>query len=406
MGYSTMIPLAVPNLLGREDDYLQDCIRTTFVSSVGPFVDRFAAQISAESGAADSAVLCSGTVALQMALEGLGIGAGDIVLCPSLSFIATANAIHHSGASPWFIDCSVTDWTLDLDLMRDEIERETDLLPGGSRIHRATGRRLRAIMPVMIMGANLDFVRLTALAEDYGLQVVVDAAAAIGARAAGGLRLCETGVDAVCYSFNGNKTVTCGGGGAVASANAGLIARIRHLTTTGRVGRDYDHDVAGYNFRMTNVQAAIGVAQMERLEEFLSSKARIAGAYADLAAGHAGLEPFPAPGAAAAGARDTYWFSGFYLSDPTLAAEQVAAISADFRAHMVAAGVDLRAFWKPLHLQPPHAGAPRSRMEVTEALWQRIYALPCSTHLPDADLDQVLAAARGFWGRNAQEAVA
>lgn len=388
-----MIPLAVPNLQGREDAYLQDCIRTTFVSSVGPYVDRFAAMISAESGAADSAVLCSGTVALQMALEGLGIGEGDIVLCPSLSFIATANAIRHTGAMPWFIDCAASDWLIDLDLARAEIAAQTDLLPGGERVHRATGRRLRAIMPVMVMGATLDFAALMKLAQDHDLRIVVDAAAAIGARGTGGQKLCATGVDAVCYSFNGNKTVTCGGGGAVASSNGALIARIRHLTTTGRVGRDYDHDMIAYNFRMTNVQAAIGTAQMERLDHFLTRKAEIAGAYGQIAAEHPALSTFPTPAAG----RSTYWFSGVWLSDMGIPDDRVSAISAAFRAHVVAAGIDLRMFWKPLHLQPPHAGSPRSDMTVTEGLWQRIYPLPCSTHLTEAELDRVLTAARGFW---------
>ncbi len=387
------IPLAVPNLLGKEAEYLQQCIETTFVSSVGPFVDRFAQQISQESGAADSAVLCSGTVALQMALEGLGIGEGDIVLCPTLSFIATANAIHHSGASPWFVDCSAADWLIDLDKLRHEIETQTVLVAGNLRLHRATGKRLRAIMPVMIMGATLDFTRLMALAEEFGLRVVVDAAAAIGARAPGGQRLCETGVDAVCYSFNGNKTITCGGGGAVASASKDLIARIRHMTTTGRVGRDYDHDIAGYNFRMTNVQAAIGVAQMERLDQFLTRKAEIAAAYAGLAAEFGQLKPFPK----LAGGRSTFWFSGFYLADMSIPDDRVAEISQAFRAHMVAAGIDLRAFWKPLHMQPPYFGAPQGRLDIAEGLWQRIYTLPCSTHLTDDELDRVLSAARTFW---------
>ena len=388
------IALAVPNLLGNEGKYLQDCIETTFVSSVGPFVDRFAAQLSGESGAADSAVLCSGTVALQMALEGLGIGAGDLVLCPTLSFIATANAIHHSGARPWFIDCTAQDWLIDCDKLEAEIEAKTELLAGGVRIHRATGLRLRAIMPVMIMGACLDFDRLLQIATRYNLRVVVDAAAAIGARASGGRRLCETGVDAVCYSFNGNKTITCGGGGAVSSASQALISRIRHMTTTGRVGRDYDHDIAGYNFRMTNVQAAIGVAQMERLDQFLQRKAEIARAYAEFASGFAALSPFPTPPEG----RSTHWFSGFWLSDPGLSDAEAAEISSGFRQHMVAAGIDLRLFWKPLHLQEAHRFAPAGRLDTAESLWQRIYPLPCSTHLTEEELRQVLGAAACFWG--------
>lgn len=382
----SMIPLAVPNLEGREAELLQQCIDSTFVSSVGPFVSSFEAAIAAESGSESAAVLCSGTVALQMALVGLGIGAGDMVMMPSLTFIATANAISHAGALPFLVDCDPEHWVLDAGLCQQLIEREFDQSPAGLR-HRDTGRILRAIMPVMIMGASIDFDAIVALARRHDLRVVVDAAAAIGGRASGGRRLAETGVDAVCYSFNGNKTVTCGGGGAVAAADAEHIARIRHLSSTARVGRDYDHDQIGYNFRMTNVQAALGVAQMERLAAFLRRKAEIRDAYAAVADRHSHLHPFPSSRFGG----DVHWFSGFwYDGDDT-------GLPAAFLEHMRAAGIDLRPFWKPIHLQAPYADCPRSDMKTCEHLWTRIFALPCSTHLSPGDVRRVTDAADDFW---------
>jgi perosamine synthetase len=380
------IPLAVPNLLGREAEYLQQCITSTFVSSVGPFVDQFEAEIARLSGTAQAVVLCTGTTALNMALEGLGIGAGDLVIIPSLTFIATANAVSHSGAQVWIADVATDTWTLDLTLVRRMIEGETVAHAQG-RLHVATGRVLRAIMPVMVMGATLDFAAIVALAREFGLRVVVDAAAAIGTRAAGDVAIAATGVDAVCYSFNGNKTVTCGGGGAIAAADSALIGRIRHLISTGRVGANYDHDIVAYNYRMTNVQAALGLAQLERLDQFLVRKAELRDAYAAVAAKHNDLHAFPEP----AFGKNGHWFSGFWYSGV-----DVARCDA-FRVHMNAAGVDLRPFWKPIHLQKPYAQALAAPMPVSEYLWQRLFPLPCSTHLTAAELDKVVTAAEGFW---------
>ena len=380
------IPLAVPNLLGREAEYLQQCITSTFVSSVGPFVDQFEAEIARLSGTAQAVVLCTGTTALNMALEGLGIGAGDLVIIPSLTFIATANAVSHSGAQVWIADVAMDTWTLDLALVRRMIEGETVAHAQG-RLHVASGQVLRAIMPVMVMGATLDFAAIVALAREFGLRVVVDAAAAIGTRAAGDVAIAATGVDAVCYSFNGNKTVTCGGGGAIAAADAALVGRIRHLISTGRVGANYDHDIVAYNYRMTNVQAALGLAQLERLDAFLARKAELRDAYAAVAARHNDLHAFPEP----VFGKNGHWFSGFWYSGA-----DVARCDA-FRVHMNAAGVDLRPFWKPIHLQKPYAQALATAMPVSEYLWQRLFPLPCSTHLSAADLDQVVTAAEGFW---------
>lgn len=388
MAPSKSIPLAIPNLEGREAELLAECIRSTFVSSVGPFVDEFEAKIAAVSGVGSAAVVCSGTVALQMALEGLGIGAGDLVIMPTLTFIASPNAIRHSGAQPWLVDVGVDNWTLDLDLCRGLIERETELAADGTRRHRATGLTLRAIMPVLVMGAVVDFTQTVALAKEFGLKVVVDAAAAIGTADAQGRAIGATGVDAVCYSFNGNKTITTGGGGAVASDDKDLIARIRHLVSTGRNGPNYDHDIVAYNFRMTNVQAALGVAQIERLEQFLARKQQIRDRYAAFAAQFDFLAPFPEPEG-----RNGHWFSGFWYRGADL------SLCDGFRAHMQAEKIDLRPFWKPVHLQRPYRDTLASAMPVADGLWPRIFPLPCSTHLSDADLERVIGAAGAYWGK-------
>lgn len=379
------VPLAVPSLDGRESEYLLECVESTFVSSAGPFVTRFADQIAELSGTGSASVTCSGTVALQMALEALGVGDGDLVMVPSLTFIASTNAIRHASADVWLVDCTAATWTLDVDLARAVIERDTEPHERGRR-HLVTGAVLSAIMPVMVMGATLDFSAYIALAEEYGLKVVVDAAAAIGARGGGDEPIGATGVDAICYSFNGNKTVTSGGGGAVAAADAALVERIDHLISTGRVGNAYEHDVVAYNFRMTNVEAAIGVAQLERLPAFLQRKREVFERYGDFASQYRDLTEFPTP----IRGLSTHWFSGVvYTGDD-------ADFCSEFRAHMNARGIDVRPFWKPVHLQVPYRDAVSTDMTVSEHIWDRIVPLPCSTGISDIDLDYVIECASEF----------
>jgi len=383
------VPLAVPNLDGRESEYLLECIESTFVSSAGPFVSDFQDRIAEISGTERASVTCSGTVALHMALEGLGVGDGDLVMVPSLTFIASTNAIRHSGARTWLVDCRDDDWTLDLRAARAAVEAHTEPHPRGRR-HVESGAVLAAIMPVMIMGATLDFGAYVSFAREFGLHVVVDAAAAIGAEGYQGEPLGATGVDAVCYSFNGNKTVTSGGGGAVASADTSLIDRIDHLISTGRSGSDYEHDVVAYNFRMTNVEAAIGVAQLERLPTFLRRKTQVFEVYRAFADGYGELSDFPTPSAG----KSTHWFSGVVYTGPD------AGFPAAFRSHMVEHGVDVRPFWKPVHLQAPYRASIHTSMDVSEAVWERIIPLPCSTGITEEELQYVLRTAADFCDRH------
>lgn len=386
-----MIPLATPNLNGRESEYLQDCITSTFVSTVGQFVVDFETRIANLSGTSSAVVLCSGTTALHLAIEGLGIGEGDLVMVPSLTFIATANSVKHARADVWLMDVSVDDWMMDVVRARAAIIAKTDPHPKG-RLHRASGKVLRAIMPVMIMGSVPDFDAFVALGKEFDLRIIVDAAAAIGTTRKDNVALGATGVDAVCYSFNGNKTVTCGGGGAVAAADPALIDTIKHLSSTGRVGANYDHDIVAYNYRMTNLQAAVGLAQLERLDSFLDSKQAIRDRYADMAAEFADLAPFPEP----QHGRNGHWFSGvWYTGDRD-------DLDSAFQAHMKAAGVDLRPFWKPLHLQKPYIEALAESMQVTTDIWRRIFPLPCSTHIGQDDLNTVVAAAKAFWNKTSE----
>lgn len=363
-----MIPLAVPNLAGREGEYLQECVTSTFVSTVGPFVGRFEDMVAQSSGARYAVATSAGTTALHAALVVSGVGHGDLVIAPAFTFIASVAAIGHCGAKPWLFDISASTWTIDAALVADALAHDTERDAAGVLRHRDSGRKVAAILPVFTLGIPADMDEILALGKEFGIPVVVDAAAAIGTsyrgRPAGAL-----GADFTMFSFNGNKTVTAGGGGAVVTDDEEKAKLFRHITTTARVGADYDHDMIGFNYRMTNLQAAVGCAQMENLPDFLAAKRRIAATYRAAFADIADTSPFPDLQDREGG----HWFSGLVLGGP------LSGKLNEIRVLMREKGIDARPFWKPAHLQVPYADSPRSPMTVSEDLFPRILTLPCST---------------------------
>ena len=373
-----MIPLAVPNLGGNEAAYLRECVDTTFVSTIGPFVERFENMVAAAAGAKNAVATSSGTTGLHLALTALGVGRDDLVILPSFTFIASANAIAHCGATPWLLDIDAGSWTLDPTLLAQTLAAETEH-DGANLVHRASGRRVAAIMPVHTLGLIADMDGINAVAAAHGLAVVADGAAALGAlyqgRPAGGLATLTV------YSFNGNKTVTAGGGGAVVGDDLALVERARHLSTTARRGRDYYHDAVGFNYRMTNLQAAVGCAQVEQLAAFVARKREIQAAYDRAFEGHQGIAQFPRP----AWSESACWLAGVTLNDA-----DVGAIMGELGDR----GIEARPFWRPVHLQPPYAAAPRTPQPNAESFWQRVLILPCSTHLTAAEQAEVIAAVR------------
>jgi perosamine synthetase len=376
-----MIPLAVPNISGKEADYLQECVTSSFVSSVGPFVGRLETMCVEASGAPFAVATCSGTAGLHLALTAIGVGSGDLVIAPSFTFIATANAISHCGASPWLFDVSDQHWTLDATQVREQLELHA-VRHGDRLVHKPTGRRIAAIAAVHTLGHPADMDALTAIGSEFAIPLIADAAAALGARYKGSNigPLAHLSV----ISFNGNKTVTAGGGGMVVGQDPELMRRARHLSTTARSGPDYEHDAVGFNYRMTNLQAAVGCAQMERLEEFVRAKQRIDARYRAELREVPALDFFPV----AAWATSACWFAGVMLG---------ADAPVDVRAAcklLRERGIEARTFWKPVHLQSPYAASPRASMDTCEGFWPRILTLPCSTSLTDSEQDFVIKSVR------------
>lgn len=373
-----MIPLAVPNLTGREREYLDNCIDTTYVSSVGEYVTRLEEMTGNACGAEYAVATSAGTTGLHAALMAVGVKAGELVIVPAFTFIASANAIAHCGAKPWLMDISPEDWCLSISAVRTALDKECEV-KNGEVIHKTTGCRVAAVMPVYTLGNIPDMEEFRELADQYGLPLVADAACAIGAsyhsRPFGAL------ADVSVVSFNGNKTVTCGGGGMVVGNDRELLEHIRHITTTARTGTEYNFDAVGYNYRMTNLQAAVGCAQMERLEEFISVKRRIRNYYAsqlEECKDNTGISFFPSTEGSSC------WFSGivlpqgYFLDD----VRQIGNRLKDL-------GIESRTFWKPVHMQEPYKNVPRESVKTAESIWERIITLPCSTNIKKDELEYV-----------------
>ena len=373
-----MIHMAVPNLIGNEKKYLDNCIDTTFVSSVGEYVNRFEEMVAEVTDCEEAVATSCGTTGLHAALTSVGVKHNDLVIIPSFTFIATANAVRHCGADPWMMEIKESDWCLDADLVRKEIERNCKTDDDGRLIHKDSNRCVSALMPVYTLGNIPDMDSFRAIAGEYNLPLIADAACAIGAKYKGH----DFGPlsDLSVLSFNGNKTITCGGGGAVIGSDQAAVKHVRHLTTTARVWPDYDFDEAGFNYRMTNVQAAIGVAQMEKLQEFVNTKRKIREYYSKelsyLDSKGIGLYP-TADGSSC-------WFSGLVMP-PGSSLEYNKKICAELKEH----DIEARTFWKPIHLQKPYSDCPKSDLDYTESLWQRILTLPCSTGITDDELETV-----------------
>ncbi len=374
-----MIHLAVPNLTGNERKYLNDCIDTTFVSSVGEYVNRIEKMSAELTGTQYGVATSSGTTGLHLALIASGVKRDDLVIIPSFTFIATANAVVHAGATPWFMDIRKDSWTIDVDQIKRELEKNTKFESdsSGSRrlIHTESGKRVAAIMPVYTLGNIPEMDQLMKIAEEYEIPVIADAAAAMGAEYMGK----KTGElsPLTVFSFNGNKTVTAGGGGMVVGNDKALLDLCKHISTTARVSADYDFDMVGYNYRMTNIQAAVGVAQLEQLEKFVNRKREIRRFYNSTFENNDKVELFAEP----ENCNSACWFSGLVIKSGN---SQVIKSMCEFLRFR---DIEARPFWKPVHLQKPYADAFKANnLSVTEELWDKIITLPCSTNILDEEL--------------------
>jgi perosamine synthetase len=364
------VALHEPHFGGNEWTYLKECLDSTYVSSVGKFVDRFEMELAAYTGAKHAVAVVNGTAALHIALRLAGVSPGDEVLIPALTFVATANAVSYCGAVPHFVDSEERTLGLDPGALREYlvsiVERRT-----GACVNRHTGKVIRAVVPMHVFGHPVDIEGLLAIAHDFGLVMIEDAAESLGSR----YHNAHTGTFGLMgtLSFNGNKTITTGGGGAILTNDALLARHAKHLTTTAKIPHrwEYRHDEVGYNYRLPNLNAALGCAQLEQLETLVDAKRRLHVRYAAV------FEPVPGLRLSAepAGCRSNYWLQTLLLDQAQIPARNaVLTLSCD-------EGFMMRPVWTLNHRLPAYSNSPRMPLAVAESLEQRIVNLPSSAQL-------------------------
>jgi aminotransferase in exopolysaccharide biosynthesis len=359
-----------PRFVGNEWSYVKACLDSTFVSSVGKFVDRFEADLAAYTGAARAVAVVNGTAALHIALKLAGVKAGDEVLQPALSFIATTNAVAYCDAVPHFVDSEERTLGVDPRAVREHLSAIAEVRSGRC-VNRSTGRVIRAIVPMHTFGHAVDIDGVLALAHDFRLALVEDAAESLGTTIGG--RHTGTFGALGTLSFNGNKTITTGGGGAILTSDEALGRHAKHLTTQAKVPHRWAfiHDEVGYNYRLPNINAALGCAQLEALPRFLESKRalydRYSEAFHDVPGMHLVCEP--------SGTRSNYWLQTLLL-DESVAGERDAILLATNDA-----GLMTRPVWTLMHRLAPYAACPRMDLPVAESLERRLINLPSSAFL-------------------------
>lgn len=379
------IPLSVPEIRGNERQYLRECLDTNWVSYVGPHVTRLEEMMASYIGTTFAVATNSGTAALHIALMIAGIGPGDEVLVPDLTFIAPVNAIRYCGAEPVFMDIDPDYWQMDAGkvaiFLDTECVRKNEVL-----INKNTGRRVRALLPVHLLGHPCDMNPLLKLARSYQLIVIEDAAESLGAKYED-KRIGSLG-DLGCFSYNGNKIITTGGGGMITTDNESWAKRAKYLTTQARdSSEEYIHESIGYNYRLTNIQAALGVGQMEMLNEYVTIKRSIAWRYEEALRSVPGIIlPREAPWA----------FSTFWLYTILIDEDEYGHTSRELQKELAVHNIQARPLWAPIHEQRPYRHCTAYHIDIAPQVYRKALSLPCSIGLSEADQQRVIQVIREF----------
>ena len=373
--YSRAVPqperiyLSPPDMSEVERQYLVDAFDSNWIAPVGPDLPAFEQAMGEWCGRAHVAALSSGTAALHLALLLAGIEPGDEVLVPSFTFVATANAVLHPGAVPVFVDSEAESWNIDPDLVAETLAARA-----------AAGRLPKAVVSVDLYGQCADYARLEPICAEYDLPLIVDAAEALGARRDGRPAGSQGLMSAV--SFNGNKIITTGGGGVLASDDEPLVARARHLATQAREpAAHYEHIDAGFNYRMSNLLAAIGRGQLGRLPAMMGRRAEIHARYVEALGELDGVEFMPVP----AGSEPNRW-----LTVLTVAPEAAGVDRERLRLALEDHNIESRPAWKPMHLQPLFKDAEMIGGAVSHSVFEHGLCLPSGSALSDDDVDRIV----------------
>ncbi|AQP45739.1 DegT/DnrJ/EryC1/StrS family aminotransferase [Tessaracoccus flavus] len=370
--------LSSPDVTQLEEDAVVRAVRSGWIAPLGPEVDAFEAELAEYTGRRFAVALSSGTAALHLGLLTLGVGTGDVVVTSSLTFAATANAVVYTGAEPVFVDCDHTG------------NMNPDLLEEAMTTLAAEGRSVKAVVPVDMIGKVADHARIGEIAARHGAIVLSDAAESMGATR-DGRSAAAFGV-ASALSFNGNKIMTTSGGGALLTDDEAIAKHVRYLATQARQPVvHYEHTDIGYNYRLSNVLAALGRAQLSRLDAMIERRREIRGRYRDLFADVPGVTLFGEPDAPSEGTRDNCWLTAITV-DP-----EISGFTANDLWEALAQGnIESRPLWKPMHAQPVFADARSFTDGTSDELFRTGLTLPSGSVLTDDDLDRVTGAVVSF----------
>ena len=382
------IPLSVPHLAGNEWQYIKECLDTGWVSAVGSYVDRFEREFAKRVGARFAIACGSGTSALHVALRLVGVGVGDEVVLPTLTFIASANSVTYQGAVPTFIDAEATHLQMDVSKLRSFLT-EACRVENGVLKNTATGRRIAAIMPVHVVGHPTEMTPVLELAKRFSLPVVEDATESLGSTYLG--RPTGTMGQLGCFSFNGNKLITPGNGGMIVTDDEALARKAKYLTTQAKDDAlEFVHNEVGYNYRLANVLSALGVAQLEQLDGFLQKKQHIAAFYGRELASLTGV----ALPTVASWAKVNHWLYTIRIDEKTFGRS-----SREVMRFLKERNIETRPLWQVMHRSPAHAGSFSWQCEVADVLNAECLSIPCSVGVTDEQLTRVVQSLRDAQGR-------
>ncbi|MFO1444427.1 LegC family aminotransferase [Bacillus sp. Bva_UNVM-123] len=360
---SKFIPLHEPTFNNKEIEYVTDCIESGWVSSVGSYVNKFEEELAKFIGVKRAVAVVNGTAALHIALKVAGVKANDEVLIPSLTFVATANAVSYLNAIPHFID--VSNETMGIDPLKlDDHLKKIGEMHGGHLFNKLTGRHISAVVPMHTFGHSMDIDGILNVCDRYNLMLIEDAAESLGTYYKGKHTASFGKINAI--SFNGNKIITTGGGGAIVTNDDELADYAKHLTTTAKLHHrwQYEHDEIGYNYRMPNINAALGCAQMEQLPHFIEQKRGLADIYEKLVKQLTGVKLFKEP----LHSRSNYWLQTIII-DEQYELEKVLEFLNE-------QGIMSRPIWTPLHHLPMYKDCPKSDLSVCESLYKKTLNIP------------------------------
>jgi perosamine synthetase len=378
-----VIPLSEPEIIGNEWKYIKECLDTGWVSSVGCYVDRFEKMVAEYIGCKHGIAVVNGTSALHLSLLVCDVKSGDEVIVPTLTFVATANVVKYCGADPVFIDCDQETLCLDVEKLKLFLEIECIQKNDGHTYNKASGRRIKAIMAVHIFGHPVEMDELNGLCQRYNIDVIEDATESLGSEYKGQ----KTGSfgKLACLSFNGNKIITSGGGGMVVTNDGRLAEKVKHLSTQAKNDSiEYDHDEIGYNYRLTNIQAAMGVAQMESLDTFVAVKRKNALRYQHLFSDCNGIEllwerPW---------VKSNFWFYTIRVSKDR---------KKPLVDYLISKNVQVRPIWKLIHTLQMYKDCQAFRVESALNIYDTALNLPCSIGIKKKEVEFTVEKIKSFF---------